>query len=103
MMSYVDYGEILCKRLIQLREESELSLSELAEKTGIGRTTIRDWEIGATLPGARHLIILADYYGVSVDYILGREEMSKLYVGKLPRRIALLIGALIREIAGRLS
>lgn len=96
-MNDENFEVILRERLIKLREKSELSLRELAEKTGIPRTTIRDWEIGATLPGARHLIKLADYYGVSVDYILGRDEISKLYVGNLPKRIVLPLGILIRE------
>ena len=103
MMNYKGYDEILCERLIQLREKSELSIGELAEKTGIARTTIRAWEIGAALPGAKHLMILADYYRVSVDYILGREEMSKIYVGCLPTRIVMLIGAMIREMLNSLS
>ena len=103
MMNDKNYEVNLRERLIQLREKSELSITELAEKTGIVRATIKAWETGTALPGARHLIILADYYGVSVDYILGREEMTKLYVGRLPIRIALMIGATIREIAKNLS
>ena len=44
-------------------------------------------------------MILADYYGVSVDYILGREDMEKLYVGHLSTRLVILIRELIREMS----
>lgn len=98
-MDYERYESNLRERLIQLRMEAKLSQSELAEKLGVSRSTIRGWEIGETLPGAKPLMILADYYGVSVDYLFGREDMEKLYVGHLTTRLVLLIRELIREMS----
>lgn len=37
------------------------------------------WECGRTLPDAAALLFLADLYGVSVDYILGRTEDDQLF------------------------
>ena len=102
-MNFERYESNLRERLIQLRMEARLSQNELAERLGVSRSAIRGWEIGETLPGARPLMILADYYGVSVDYILGREEMEKLYVGHLSTRLILLIKELIREMSKSVS
>ena len=98
-MDYEGYESNFRERLIQLRTEAKLSQNELAEKLGVSRSAIRGWEIGETLPGAKPLMILADYYGVSVDYILGREDMEKLYVGHLSTRLVILIRELIREMS----
>lgn len=45
---------------------------ELSEKTGINQAVISKFESGERIPTTEKLIILADFYEVSVDYMIGR-------------------------------
>ena len=59
-------------RIRDLREDMDLRQSDLAEKTGIDQRTISNYETGKTCPDAYALIKLADFFGVSIDYLVGR-------------------------------
>ncbi len=67
------------KRIRDLREDSDKTQTEIAEHLGISQTMYARYERGANELPIRHLIKLADYYGVSTDYILGRTDNQKLY------------------------
>lgn len=58
----------------ELREKKGITQAKLAEILGVGRTTITMYEKGTIVPPADILRKLADYFNVSVDYLLGREE-----------------------------
>lgn len=59
-------------RLKELRKEKDLYQKELADKLNIGRTTIANYEQGKRFPDKDTLNKIADYFNVSVDYLLGR-------------------------------
>ena len=59
-------------RIRDLREDRDLRQSDLAEKTGIDQRTISNYETGKTAPDAYALIKLADFFDVSIDYLIGR-------------------------------
>ena len=61
-------------RIRDLREDASLKQSELAAATGIDQRTISNYETGKTCPDSYALIKLADFFGVSVDYLLGRTD-----------------------------
>lgn len=63
-------------RIKDLREDRDLRQSDLAAATGIDQRTISNYETGKTSPDAYALIKLADYFGVSVDYLIGRTDMD---------------------------
>ena len=60
------------KILKQLRKERKMTQLELSEKTGIDQAVISKFESGERIPTTEKLIILADFYEVSVDYMIGR-------------------------------
>ena len=62
----------MTNRIRDLREDMDLRQSDLAEKTGIDQRTISNYETGKTLPDSDALIKLADFFGVSIDYLVGR-------------------------------
>ena len=62
------------KRLKELRAEKGLSLKEVEKLTGISDTSISRWEMGKSEPGCEQLIILAKFFHISVDYLLGLVE-----------------------------
>ena len=64
------------KRLKDLRQQKGLSQKEL-EKALDGKitaTAIGYWELNKRIPNLDAVIILADYFCVSLDYIAGRED-----------------------------
>lgn len=50
---------------------------KLSEATGISSGNISDWKKGRSKPTAEALTSIADYFDVSVDYLLGREPSSE--------------------------
>lgn len=66
-------------RLKQLRKEKKLSQGKLAEETGISRDTIIEYEKPGAIPKRMdYTIQLADFFGVSVDYLLGRSDFRSV-------------------------
>lgn len=62
------------KRLRDLREDNDLKQAEVAEYLGIQQTVYSRYERGFQTIPVEHLIKLADYYKVSIDYIVGRKN-----------------------------
>lgn len=60
--------------LKKLRQERKLTQIAVQMKTGIEQALISKFENGERVPPTETLIILADFYNVSIDYILGRTE-----------------------------
>lgn len=66
------------ERLRYLRECEELTQKELSEKLGISPSTLAHYESGRRDPGLDMLKKCANYFGVSVDYLLGNEDTKKI-------------------------
>lgn len=66
------------KRLRDLREDKDMSQAEIAKMLFTSQTIYSRYERGfRTLP-IEHLLILADFYDVSTDYILGRTSNKEV-------------------------
>ena len=59
-------------RIKDLREDRDLRQIDLANATGIDQRTISNYETGRSNPDCDALIRLADFFGVSIDYLVGR-------------------------------
>jgi repressor LexA len=57
-----------------LRRGAKITQQKLAQAIGVSRSTIAMWETGASQPDNQSLTRLADYFGVSIDYLLGRDD-----------------------------
>lgn len=68
------------ERFTQLRKELGLTQEQLAEKLGIGytRTAISAWEVGRNEPSNSDTIKIADFFGVSTDYLLGKTDVRNI-------------------------
>lgn len=64
-------------RIKQLRKKTNDSLRELSEKTNINYVTLSRMENGTQPLSDQYLIILRNYFKVSIDYILGLEDIPK--------------------------
>ena len=58
-------------RLRELRERQRRKQYVVSELCGLNRGAIRRYERGEREPGLKELISIADYFGVSVDYLIG--------------------------------
>ena len=67
-------GDTMYKRLRDLREDRDLKQRQIAELLSVGQTTYSRYESGELDIPSAALIKLADFYDVSVDYILGRVD-----------------------------
>ena len=67
------------KRLRDMREDSDLTQAQVASLLGIQQTVYSRYERGYQTIPLEHLIQLADYYRVSLDYLTGRSEKQDIY------------------------
>lgn len=67
------------RRLRDLREDNDLSQTSIASLLHIQQTVYSRYERGFQTIPLEHLLTLADYYKVSVDYILERTDSPRLY------------------------
>lgn len=63
-----------CRIMRDLREDADKTQAEVAKYLGTSQTMYARYERGTNELPLRHLIALCDLYGVSADYILGREK-----------------------------
>lgn len=54
----------------KLRDEKRVTDYRVSEETGITKSTFSDWKSGRSKPKVDKLKILADYFGVSIEYFL---------------------------------
>lgn len=66
---------IFAQRLKMLRKSRKCTQLTLAELLGITRTQISDLENGKTSTSIERLCMLADYFNVSIDYLVGRTDL----------------------------
>lgn len=63
-------------RLKELREsENNVSQADIAKTFHITRQAVQRWEVGKSEPNIKTLIALADYFNVSIDYLVGRSDV----------------------------
>lgn len=58
------------EKLIELRKSKHLSQEELGHEIGVSRQTISKWESGQSYPDFQRLVLLSDYYGLSLDELV---------------------------------
>lgn len=63
------------ERLKELRNERYLSQMDLALETGLSQSAITIWETGARQPNSTAIVILAKFFDVSCDYLLGVSDV----------------------------
>lgn len=61
-------------RIAELRKQKDISQSKLGEIIGVAQNTICNWEMERRQPDNDSLIKMADLFGVTIDYILGRDN-----------------------------
>lgn len=65
---------IVAERIRELMQEEGLTQVALAEKIGVKQNTVSAWVLEKKEPSIRSLWLLADYFNVDIDYIVGRKK-----------------------------
>jgi transcriptional regulator with XRE-family HTH domain len=71
-------GDFMKNNLKKLRKENGLTQLSLQMKTGIEQALLSKYETGDRIPPTETLVLLADYYNVSIDYILCRTDNPEI-------------------------
>lgn len=76
-----DINKTVARNLADLRKSRNLTQGELAERFSYSDKAVSKWEHGETLPDLQTLQQLADFYGVTIDYLTHEptEDNKKLY------------------------
>ena len=64
-------------RIRDLREDRDLRQTDVSKATGIDQKTLSNYETGKTSPDSYALIRLADFFGGSIEYLVGRTESDR--------------------------
>lgn len=67
-------SEIVAENLIALRKKVGLTQQELADRLAYSDKTVSKWELGKAIPSVDVLKELADFYGVTVDYLITEND-----------------------------
>ncbi len=68
----------MLNNLRKLRKEKKMTQVALQMATGIEQALLSKYETGERIPPTETLILLADYYDVSMDYIMCRTDNPKI-------------------------
>lgn len=74
---------IFYETLSKLMEENKVKAKTLSDQLGIGKNQFKYWKDNGNIPNGETLILLADYFNVSVDYLLGRTDIPQVYSGNV--------------------
>ena len=72
----------------KLCDDAKVRPSEVSRATGVATSTLTEWKKGSYTPKADKLQKIADYFGVSVDYLLTGEDQDGYYINPETAAIA---------------
>ncbi len=87
----VDFSQ----RLKQLRKDKHLTQVQVAQRIGVTASMVSSYETDIRLPSYEVLVRIADVFGVTVDYLLCRQEKRFLDISELSDEEAAAVCALI--------
>ena len=66
--------EKVCERIDDVLKEKNWTIKQFAEYVGVPRTTVNSWLLRKRTPRIDLICQIADALGVTIDYLVGREE-----------------------------
>ncbi|MDR1563384.1 MAG: helix-turn-helix domain-containing protein [Oscillospiraceae bacterium] len=80
--SVEEYNSIFASRLRYLMEHADVNQQKLADFIGVTRQAVSAYTLGASLPDIEKFEKIADFFGVSTEYLLGRTEVMETNIVK---------------------
>lgn len=62
------------ERIKMIRKASKLTQKQLAKESGLSERGVQNYELGERVPTLQAAIALADFFDVSLDYLVGRTD-----------------------------
>lgn len=69
---FVRGDQIMYERFVQLLHDNNTTAYQVSKATGIAQTTLSAWKNGKSIPKIDKLQKIADYFNVSLDYLVGK-------------------------------
>jgi transcriptional regulator with XRE-family HTH domain len=63
-------------KIRELREQRKIGQKVLAAEIGVSQPTISDWEAERKIPSSKNIAAIAKFFGVSMEYILGDDDVK---------------------------
>lgn len=79
-------------KIRDLREDMDLRQIDVAKATGIDQKTLSNYETGKTNPDSNALIRLADFFGVTIDYLIGYSNINIKSNSDIAKRLEKIVG-----------
>ncbi len=71
---------MISQRLKELRKSNNMTQSQLAKVLNVTTGAIGLWETGKRVPDSNFLLTISTYFGVSVDYLLGKDDENQVAI-----------------------
>lgn len=88
---------MLGQRVNELRVSLGWSQVKLANELNVSKQTVSNWENGNILPSVDMLVRISNVFNVSVDYVLGLENIPRLDTEGLPKSVVAHLSMLIDD------
>lgn len=69
-----EVGKVCGDKIKELRKRRRITQSDLAKIVNVTQDSISLWEMNKRVPDTQYVILLADYFNVSTDFLLGRSD-----------------------------
>ena len=83
------------EKINELRNKNNITQLALAKELGVSRSSVNAWEMGISMPTIDRLIDIAEYFHVSVDYLLGLNDRLTIDISSLNEKEKTMIYKLI--------
>ena len=70
-------NKVFAERIKKLRIETKMTQQELGSKFGLTSTGVSYWESGKAIPNMEMMNKLSDFFGVTIDYLIGKNEIDE--------------------------
>lgn len=77
---------MIAEKVKFLREQKQMTQTDLAKKLNITRSSVNAWEMGISVPSTQYIVELANLFSVSTDYLLGVEKTSTIDISGLTEK-----------------
>lgn len=89
---------MIADRIKKLREQHNLTQTDLARKLGITRSGVNAWEMGISVPSTQFIVELANQFKVTTDYLLGMKSTASVNVEGLTEADIQIVHAIITHL-----
>lgn len=89
---------MVADKIKALREQRDMTQTELAKQLGITRSSVNAWEMGISVPSTQYIVELAHIFKVSTDYLLGVDTSATVSVAGLTEKDVQLVHSIIAHL-----